>query len=206
MRRNNPYSSVTTPFDEGGPSSISLGFAEMATSANEVEVEVERLGVRDPCALRAIRIIVATDEADPRPRRGREGRRTQGGGRHEVRYGRPECARTGRRDKQNAFDLLLARGTYSMVEPKKAAERVSDYNPLGTAELHQLRGEQLEPSFESRLIWVGKLRIEDNLAVRAQLLGEVVLPMTWRPPVFDTVDDQRPPPGHRVVRCAGRVR
>ena len=179
--------------------SISLGFAEMATAGNEVDVEVERLRVRDACALRAIGIIVAADDADPRPRCSREGRRAQAGWRHEVRYRRPECARAGRRDKQNAFDLLLARSTYGMVEPKKAAERVSDHNAFGTAELHQLCGEQLEPRIESGLIWVRKLWVEDDLAMSAQLLGEVVLPMTRRPPVFDTVDDQSSSPGHRVV-------
>ena len=189
--------------------SISLSFAEMATAGNEVDVEVERLRIRDACALRAIGIIVAADDANPRPRCSREGRRAQAGWRHEVRYRRPECARAGRRDKQNAFDLLLARSTYGMVEPKKAAERVSDHNAFGTAELHQLCGEQLEPRIESGLIWVRKLWVEDDLAMSAQLLGEVVLPMTRRPPVFDTVDDQSPSPGHRdayrsVVRVGRR--
>src|SRR5215213_6722794 len=63
------------------------------------------------------------------------------------------------------------------VQPQRYGEGVRDDDPLTVAQLRKLGVEQLEPVVHRRPVGVGRLRVEHLLALSAQGLGQLPLPM-----------------------------
>ncbi len=146
--------------------------------------------VRDAGVLRAVRVVVAGDEADV------SGEGEVGGGRGESGdlgiLG--DHGTRGRSDEQHPVRLVapdLPAG--HRVQPEQRRRAVPEDDPFGgpaVVQLIQAAGEFAQPHVQIGGVGIGQLGVDDVVAEVAEPVGQPVLPVVLRAVVLPTVQDE----------------
>jgi hypothetical protein len=195
---------VEAPGEDARPGAVPVVDAEVAAAGNHVGGDLERLSIDAVGARRAVGIVVGADDsgfvAD-----GGDQERCEIGGRREAGDVRPEDVRARRTYEEHAVDAFARSEAGRVVKPCEHGERVAQDDPLAVSELGELGADELEPALEAGAVGFWELRVEDDLAPTAELLGEPVLPVLGRAAVLGAVQDQKATPSLPCRRACSLV-